>query len=132
MRHLSREIVCAIVLQAHAFNEDEVMPRVDSPEEGSPEAEGHGLADNPPDLVASELQRLIQELNVDEAAELVALFLIGRGDFTRDEYDAAMAAAREDTVRSTAQYLMASPLLAEHLEAGLDAFGESCSDADLP
>jgi hypothetical protein len=132
MRHLSREIVCAIVFHARAFNEDEVMPRVDSPAEGSPEAEGFGLADNPPDLETIELERLIGELNVDEAAELVALFLIGRGDFGRDEFEAAMAEARADETRSTAHYLMASPLLAEHLEAGLNAFGQTCEDDDLP
>lgn len=132
MRHLSREIVCAIVQQARAFNEDEVMPRVDSPSEGSPDAEGHGLVDSPPDAEAGELERLIDELNVDEGAELVALFLIGRGDFGREDYEAAMAEARADETRSTARYLMGSPLLAEHLEAGLNAFGASCGDDDLP
>ena len=40
----------------------------------------------------------------------------------------ALAAAREAQNQRTAEYLIGKPLVAEYLEDGLAAFGESCAD----
>lgn len=72
-------------------------------------------------LTEEELKELIDDLNVDEAADLVAITWIGRGDFEPAEFDQARADALERDARKTASYLMAMPLLADYLEAGLDA-----------
>ena len=73
------------------------------------------------DLSDEELRELIQDLNVDEAAELVAVTWIGRGDFEAEDFEQAVEEARERAVGSTASYLLGMPLLADHLESGLDA-----------
>lgn len=73
------------------------------------------------DLSAEELRELIEDLNVDEAAELVATVWIGRGDYEPGDFDQAVEDARERALGSTAKYLIGMPLLADHLEAGLDA-----------
>lgn len=81
-----------------------------------------GLAEEEADdMTAEELRELIEDLNSDEAAALVAIAWIGRGDFEAADFEAAMVQAGERAEASTATYLMGMPLLAEHLEAGLDA-----------
>ncbi len=72
------------------------------------------------DLSEEELRELIDDLNVDEAAELVAVVWLGRGDFDASDFDQAVEEARERAVGSTASYLLRMPLLADYLEAGLD------------
>lgn len=72
-------------------------------------------------LTEEELKELIDDLNVDEAADLVAITWLGRGDFEAAEFDQARREAQDRAEGPTAAYLMAMPLLAEHLEAGLDA-----------
>lgn len=73
------------------------------------------------DLSEEELRELIDDLNVDESAELVAIAWIGRGDFDAGDFEVAVEEARERAVQSTAKYLLGMPLLADYLEAGLDA-----------
>lgn len=81
-----------------------------------------GLAEEETDdLSDEELKELIEDLNVDEAAELVAITWIGRGDFEAEDFSQAVEQARERAVGSTASYLLGMPLLADHMEAGLDA-----------
>jgi hypothetical protein len=72
------------------------------------------------DLTDEELRELIEDLNVDEAAELVAIAWIGRGDFDAEDFTQAVDEARERAVGSTATYLLGMPMLADYLEAGLD------------
>lgn len=87
--------------------------------------EGHnhdGLAEEEnDDLSDEELRELIEDLNVDEAAELVAITWIGRGDFEAEDFEQAVDEARERAVGPTSKYLLGMPMLADHLEAGLDA-----------
>ncbi|MBN9673566.1 DUF3775 domain-containing protein [Roseibium aggregatum] len=87
------------------------------------EAHSHdGLAEEEDDdLSSEELRELIEDLNVDEAAELVAITWIGRGDFEAEDFEQAVEEARERAVGSTATYLLGMPLLPDHMEAGLDA-----------
>lgn len=73
------------------------------------------------DLTEEELRELIDDLNVDEAAELVAIAWIGRGDYEPAEFSACVDEARSRAVGSTSKYLAGMPLLADYLEAGLDA-----------
>ena len=47
-----------------------------------------------------------------------------------DEYDDALETARAEAVNRTEDYLLGVPLLAEHLESGLEAMGISASDAE--
>jgi len=74
-------------------------------------------------LTAEELRELINDLNVDEIAELIAIAWIGRGDFDAREWAEAVTAARERGVKRVAQYLLGFPLLADWLEEGLEAIG---------
>ena len=73
-----------------------------------------------------EVAEFIEAMDVDEQAELVALAWVGRGDFSAEEWDAAVAQAKERRKGPTSTYLLGIPLLASYLEGGLDAFDEGC------
>ena len=90
--------------------------------------DGHhrdGLAEEEEeDLTERELRSLINDLNVDEAAELIAMVWIGRGDFEIGEWADAVAEARErGHGRRASTYLLGMPMLGDWLEEGLDAIG---------
>ena len=89
--------------------------------------DGHhhdGLAEEESeDLTSEELRELIDDLNVDEAAELVALVWVGRGDYDAAEWQEAVADARQRSNKRTATYLLGMPTLADWLEEGLEAIG---------
>ena len=76
------------------------------------------------DPVYGELREMINDLNVDEQVELVALTWVGRGTYGPDEWDVAMEEAQRAHNRRTAEYLLGMPLLADYLAEGLAAFGE--------
>jgi hypothetical protein len=75
------------------------------------------------DLRGEELRALIADLNVDEAAELVALAWIGRGDYDAGEWAEAVDEAKRRGNRRTAAYLLGIPMLGDYLEEGLEAIG---------
>jgi hypothetical protein len=74
------------------------------------------------DLTERELRQIVRELNVDEAAELIALTWIGRGDYEASEFAEAVAEARQRNYRPT-RYLLGMPMLGDWLEEGLEAIG---------
>lgn len=83
-----------------------------------------GLAEEKSEnLAEAELSALIDDLNVDEVAELIALAWVGRGDFSAAEWTDAVAGARERPYRRAAKYLLGLPQLADWLEEGLEAIG---------
>src|SRR6185312_12061586 len=77
------------------------------------------------DATQDEIKEFIRDLNVDEQASLVALAWIGRGSFTPDELEEALATARAEQTTRTDDYLLGMPLLPDYLEEGLDRLGYS-------
>ena len=82
------------------------------------------------DRAEEEFDAVIESLNDDERANLVALMWIGRGSFDAGDWDEALATALEEASTPTAEYLKGSPHLADHLENGLDALGISALEAE--
>jgi hypothetical protein len=125
--------VCAIIVKARVFDADldsagddpgsdlahGEVDDVEAHDETTDEAE----ADNTED----ELAEMISDLNEDEQIELVALAWLGRGSYSVDEWEDACTEAGRVRNDRTAQYLMGMPLLADYLEEGLAAFGQSCT-----
>jgi hypothetical protein len=79
-------------------------------------------SDNPTE---QELRDAIDGLNLDEREELLALMWLGRGDFGAESWAEGLKEARETRTQSETDYLLGTPLLADYLEAGLDALGLS-------
>lgn len=83
-----------------------------------------GLAEEEEEnLTEEELRELIDDLNIDEAAELVALAWVGRGDYDAAEWADAIVEARQRGNKRTSSYLLGMPMLANYLEEGLEALG---------
>ncbi|HEY9019091.1 MAG TPA: DUF3775 domain-containing protein [Paracoccaceae bacterium] len=78
----------------------------------------------------AELRAFIDRLSDDEQISLVALMWIGRGTFEAEELAEAMQTAAEEATTPTADYLLGTPHLSDHLENGLDALGLSAIDEE--
>ena len=151
MLEMDSDKVCYLVVKMREFEEEGLIrAEFDQDDEGSDlhlseEGEDDGeledeegfiaLEDEEDDETADdssldELIGYIQGLDEEEQVELIALTWLGRGDYEKDEWGAAVEAARERFNERTAQYLIGIPLLADYLEEGLAAFDLSCTDFD--
>lgn len=73
----------------------------------------------------AELRGLVERLDEDEQAELVAIMWIGRGAFEADDFAEAKQTAQDEASTPCADYLTGTPHFPDHIEAGLDALGIS-------
>ncbi len=88
------------------------------------------LEDRADDPTYRELIAALADLNSDEMDEVLALVWIGRGDYTSDEWEEALAMARERHDQRAPAYLAGQPLLSDFIEDGLDAMGYSLEDLE--
>ena len=86
--------------------------------------------DSADDPVATELRRVLDGLSAEEQAGLVAMAWLGRGDGGIGEWPELLAEARRRHEQPTGAYLLGMPLLADHLESALEAFGGSCAETE--
>lgn len=85
--------------------------------------------DSDPDAMMDTLKGLIDELNEDEQAALIALTWIGRGDYDTSDWEEALRLAKERNEDGTAaEYLTGMELLGDYLSEGVAAFGYSAED----
>ena len=78
----------------------------------------------------TKLPRLSDRLTEEEQASLVAVMWIGRESFAVDELEEAKATAVAEATTPTADYLLGTPHLSDHLENGLDELGLSAVDEE--
>jgi hypothetical protein len=86
------------------------------------------LEDHADDPTYQELRMFIDALTEDEQIDLVALTWLGRGDADLTDWDDLREEAARLHNNRTAAYLLAKPMLPDHLEEGLAQFGYSCED----
>lgn len=125
------KMVCFIIVKAREY--DEKVSPVGLEDGSDPTDDGSVavLEEQPGDPTRAELVQAIAGLDEDSSIELVALAWLGRGDFTRDEWEAAveLAAARHNS--RTAAYLAGIPNLGDCLEEGLAELGRSCEEFEM-
>lgn len=80
------------------------------------------------DRAEGELRAFIERLTEEEQFSLVAVMWIGRDSFAAEELAEAKATARDEATTPTADYLLGSPHLSDHLENGLEELGMSAMD----
>ncbi len=123
---IAPEHVEFIILKARAV--EARLPSVepeDEPEAGTPppEEETDMLDEQVGDESEAELREAIDILSDEAATDLMALFLVGRGDFGREEWADARAQAAEQINGSLADYLLGETGLGDMLEEGLNTLG---------
>lgn len=82
------------------------------------------------DRAEGELRAFIDRMDEEEQAALTTIMWIGRGAFEVDEWDEAYKTAVHEATTPTADYLIGTPHVSDHLEAGLDALGISAVDEE--
>jgi len=126
--NLPLDKISFIILKAREYD---VKESDSDPDEGSnPIDDGQTdvLTDKDDDPVREELLGAIRSLNDEERLRLVALAWLGRGTYDLDEWKEAIATARTEHSRRTAEYLLTLPLLGDYLEDGLAMFDEGIVD----
>ncbi len=128
MLGLNPQTVCFLIAKAREFHAKEEVVIPQEPLSPSDSSALEVLADHRDDPVYSELKNTINDLEPDQQVELVALMWLGRGDFDVAEWETARQQAGENWTEHTAEYLIATPLVADYLEEGLAQLGYSCAE----
>lgn len=131
MLNISVEKVCYLIIKAREFDVKVEVVEPDPGSNPSDEAMDTVLEDYADDPVFAELKEFIDDQNVDEQVELVALAWVGRGTYDIADWREAVAEARRAHNNRTAEYLLGMPLLGDFLEEGLAAHGLSCDEYDM-
>lgn len=118
----------AILLKAREF--DVKVPQTD-PNSGSNPSDDNSvdaLEFGADDNTRRELIKAIHDLNDDEQADLVALLLLGRGDFTLSEWQEARKIAGPIGRKHVPGYIAQNPLASDYIEEGLSQFNHSLQE----
>lgn len=119
---LSIELVCALArLVRTVQGKTASTAPAGLDDQDDPEAEI--LEDRGMDASEAELRHLIRDLDETAQAELVALMWLGRGD---EQWPVLRDLATQEHTAFTADYLLGTPPVADHLLAGLDRLGLAC------
>lgn len=126
---ISLDKICFVIERAHEFEDKPPSGNISGDEVHLEDPDIDDLETNTyNDPVLDELSSFFENLNQDEELDLVALMWIGRGTYEPEDFREAREVAAKEATHSTRDYLLGTPLLAEHLENGLEAFGLSCGD----
>ena len=128
---ISSESVCYLIVKAREYDVQDVVTEPDPASNASDDRMASVLEAHADDPTRREIVAFIRALNEEEQVDLVALFWLGRGDGTPEEWDALREQAREQHNDRTASYLLGEPLLSDHLEEGLSQFGQSCGEFEI-
>ncbi len=82
------------------------------------------------DRAEGELRGFFERLTDDEMLDLVAIMWIGRESFEPQELAEALRTARDERSAPSADYLLGTPHLSDHLENGMDSLGISMVEAE--
>jgi len=125
MFELNPDTVRFIIDKSHQFQTRELMSNAEEPSSPDDDERQRIPTDVVDDDSYSELVSTINDLEPDQQISLVALMWLGRGDYSLDEWDDALAQATDAHNERTADYLIATPLLSDYLEEGLSIHGYS-------
>jgi hypothetical protein len=119
MLGINPEKVRYIITEARMFDGKEGDSDPDSGSNASDDGMADVLEDQPDDATPQVLAEFIRDLDEDEQVELVALAWVGRGTFSIEDWEDAVAEARRAHNKRTAEYLFSLPMLGDYLEEGL-------------
>lgn len=128
---ISPEKVCYIIIKAREFDAKVEPVEPDPGSNPTDSGEREVLEDYTDDPTFAELYATIDALNEDETIDLIAIAWVGRGDFTRGEWQDARTLAEERHRHHSADYLVGMPALGDYLEEGLAVLGYSCGDYEV-
>jgi hypothetical protein len=126
MLSINADIVCELIDLAREFHAQEQVVIPETPGNPSEDWAAQLLAHHIDDTTLQQFRTKVADLEPDQQWELVALLWLGREDYTLEEWDEAVALARDEWTPETGDYLIAHPLLADFWREGLELHGHSC------
>jgi len=73
-----------------------------------------------------EMVEFIAGLNVEEQIDLLALIMLGRGDYDIEDWEVAVAEAQARIAARDPDFMIGDAALPQYLGDGLEAFDRSC------
>jgi hypothetical protein len=125
------EKLAFIIEKAREFDAESAPVNENERADGDDEDVAEILDETRSNPTYQELIGSIESLNDDERDEIVALTWLGRGDFSKDEWRQAKAAAHERHNGREAAYLAGTPLLADYLEEAASQLGYSLEEFEI-
>lgn len=119
--------VCRLVQLARDFHARETLVAEDRPESPADVPATGVMEGYTEDAVVGEFRSIVADLEGAQQVELIALMWLGRGDYDFPEWHRALRRAEESWSDQAGNFLLMHPLLAEHLEGGLERFGHYCA-----
>lgn len=119
MLEINPEKVRQVIIEARIFDAKEEVSDPDSGSNAADDGMADVLEDMADDATYAELTEYIRSLDEEEQVNLVALTWLGRGTYSVEEWDEALAEARHAHNKRTAEYLTSLPKLGDYLEDGL-------------
>ncbi len=129
LSELNPDKVCTLIVKLREFGV-QAAPNLGGGSDASDDKFAAVYENEADPSVNREAAGLIEAMNVDEKRELIALGLVGHGDYDKDEWADAVQAAGSHPEPSVAEYLMGIPTISDDLEEGLSIFGFSCDDVE--
>lgn len=126
MLNLNPDTVCFLISRAQVFHSREGLVLPDVPDSPADDWARQALAEQADDTLYEEFKATVDDLEPDQQQALVALMWLGRGEFDKGEWHAALQEAQRNWGSNTAQYLIAHPQLADYLRDGLYELGYTC------
>ena len=126
MLDVNPDTVCFLISKAREFHAKEEVVIPDMPDSPAEDWGRQVLADHAGDWTLEEFKATFNDLDPEQQQNVVALFWLGRGDFSVEEWEDAVKEAGEEWTTETADYLIAHPLLADFLLEGLELLDYSC------
>lgn len=125
---ITPESAFAILLKAREFDVKVLQTDLDSGFNPSDDENVDALEFGPDDNTRNELFSAIRDLNDDEQSDLIALILLGRGDYTLGEWNEARQTASQIGRNHIPAYIAEIPLASDYIEEGLSQFNKSLQD----
>lgn len=126
--HIPLDTLCSLIELAREFQAKESVVFPEVPTSPSDDWAMQVLADHSDDFNVAEFSNIVTEMSERQRSELVALMWVGRGDYNVDEWEQAVDDALGDFSIRAAAYVLAHPMVSDHLEEGLIAFDLSCDE----
>jgi Protein of unknown function (DUF3775) len=127
---INKSIVCNIIKKATTIDiAQDILPEEDNSNLSDVEWK-QAMAEYQDDESYSELKNLIDDLEPDQQQDIIALMYVGRGDFEKSEWKAALKQARTIPAGNCADYLISKKMMPDYLSEGLARFDFSCSEIE--
>lgn len=120
---ISPDTLSFIIEKAREYDAEAAPVDPDSGSNAADDAQRDILEDTPGNPTREELAAALDGLDEMERVELLAMMLVGRGDYDVESWAEAMMQAREIADQRLTEYLIETPLFGDYLASAANDLG---------